>query len=151
MKITSVLNTVPSPLATLARLTGLRRVDDNSGVTVHRFGRYLRTLGPGWHWTLPLADRVGHPVRLIGHHLDVPTDDTAGVHADLYYQILDPARAGPALDRVDQLVRQQARDALDALPRPADPAPQPAEALKAELNRRIAGHGLRVIRCSVHA
>ena len=44
MKITSVLNTVPSPLATLARLTGLRRVDDNSGVTVHRFGRYLRTL-----------------------------------------------------------------------------------------------------------
>ena len=149
MKMTAVLNVVPSPLATLARLTGLRRVDDDSGVTVHRFGRYLRTLGPGWHWTLPLADRLGPPVRLIGHHLDVPTDGPDGAHADLYYQILDPSRAGPALDRVDQLVRQQTRDALDALP--SDVAHPPSDALKAELNRRIAGHGLRVIRCSVHA
>ena len=75
--------------------------------------------------------------------------DADGAHADLYYQILDPSRAGPALDRVDQLVRQQTRDALDALP--PDVAHPPADALKAELNRRIAGHGLRVIRCSVHA
>ena len=146
MKMTSVLNAVPSPVATLARLTGLRHVDDNSGVTVRRFGRYLRTLGPGWHWTLPWIDRLGRPVRLIGHHLDVPA---GGSHADLYYQILDPARAGPALDRVDQLVQEQARGALDALPR--TDGVTPAEALKAELNRRVAGHGLRVIRCSLHA
>ena len=95
---------------------------------------------------MPWIDHLGRPVRLIGHHLDVPTD---GARADLYYQILDPARAGPALDRVDQLVQEQARGALDALPR--TDGVTPAEALKAELNRRVAGHGLRVIRCSLHA
>ena len=150
MKMTNVLEAVPSPLATLARLTGLRHVDDNSGVTVRRFGRYLRTLGPGWHWTLPWIDRLGRPVRLIGHHLDVPA---GGSHADLYYQILDPARAGPALDSVDQLVRREARDVLDTLARgTGDGADRPpADTLKAEINRRVAGHGLRVIRCSLHA
>ncbi|WP_146907442.1 hypothetical protein [Arenimonas daejeonensis] len=68
-------------------------------VTVHRFGRFVRALGPGWRWTLPGLDQLGQPVCLIGHHLDIP--DATGAHAELYYQILDPAQAGEALDRVD--------------------------------------------------
>lgn len=144
----SFVSTLPSPLETLARVTGLHRVGDDSGVTVHRFGRYHRTLGPGWHWTLPAVERVGRPVRLIGHHVDVPAD---GARADLYYQILDPERAGPALDQADQFVQQQARAALAELPAQDDTGRTPAESLKAELNRRVARHGLRVIRCSLVA
>jgi regulator of protease activity HflC (stomatin/prohibitin superfamily) len=136
-----------SPRAALGRVTGLHYVDDNSGVTVHRFGRYVRTLGPGWHWILPAVDRLGRPVRLIGHHVDVPAD---GAHADLYYQILDPARAGAALDRVDALVEAQARDAIAAMPLRPEPGRSLSELLKTELNRRVAAHGLRVIRCSLH-
>ena len=142
----SLVTALPSPLATLAKVTGLHRVGDDSGVTVHRFGRYHRALGPGWHWTLPAVERVGPPIRLIGHHVDVPAGEA---HADLYYQILDPARAGPALEQADQLVQQQARDALATLPAGGGSGVSPAEALKAELNRRVARHGLRVIRCSV--
>jgi regulator of protease activity HflC (stomatin/prohibitin superfamily) len=145
MKMFSFVSALPSPLETLARVTGVRRVDDDSGVVVHRFGRYHRTLGPGWHWTLPAVERLGRPVRLIGHHVDVPA---GSAHADLYYQILDPARAGAALEKSDQLVQQQARAALADLP-PAAAGRSRADALKAELNRRVAGHGLRVIRCSL--
>ncbi|WP_290591208.1 hypothetical protein [Arenimonas sp. SCN 70-307] len=136
------------PLAPLAWLTGLRRVPDNSVVTVHRFGRFVRALGPGWRWTLPGLDQLGQPVCLIGHHLDIPAD--SGAHAELYYQILDPAQAGEALDRVDALVTDQAREALASLAAANDDAPSLAETLKAELNRRLGRMGLRVIRCALH-
>ena len=137
---------LPLPLASLAWLTGFRRVPDNCVVTVHRFGRFVRALGAGWRWTVPGVDQLGQPVCLIGHHLDIA--DAAGAHAELYYQILDPSRAGEALDRVDALVTDQALAALATLgefPRPL------ADALKTELNRRIGSLGLRVIRCSLHA
>lgn len=135
---------LPLPLASLAWLTGFRRVPDNCVVTVHRFGRFVRALGAGWRWTLPGLDQLGQPVCLIGHHLDIP--DATGAHAELYYQILDPAQAGEALDQVDALVTDQARAALAMLgARPM------ADALKTELNLRVSRMGLRVIRCSLHA
>ncbi len=138
----------PLPLAGLAWLTGFRRVPDNAVVTKHRFGRFVGALGPGWHWTLPGLDSLGQPVCLIGHHLDIPAEP--GTNAELYYQILDPAQAGEALDRVDALVSDQAREALASLRDLADATRPVAEALKAELNRRVARLGLRVIRCSLH-
>lgn len=138
----------PLPLAGLAWLLGVRRVPANTSVTVHRFGRFRRALGPGWHWTVPGLDQLGAPVCLIGHHVDVPA--RAGAHAELYYQILDPAQAGEALDRVDALVTDQARDALASLQDLADSTRPLADALKAELNRRVARLGLRVIRCALH-
>ncbi len=148
MTFMSPLLPLPMPLAPLAWLTGLRRVPDNSVVTVHRFGRFVRALGPGWRWTLPGLDQLGQPVCLIGHHLDIPAD--SGAHAELYYQILDPAQAGEALDRVDALVTDQAREALASLVAANDDAPSLAETLKAELNRRLGRMGLRVIRCALH-
>jgi regulator of protease activity HflC (stomatin/prohibitin superfamily) len=149
MAMMSPLLPLPLPLAPIAWLTGFRRIPDNCVVTVHRFGRFVRALGPGWRWTVPGLDRLGQPVCLIGHHLDVPGDP--GTHAELYYQILDPAQAGEALDRVDALVSDQARDALASLQALADSTRPLAEALKAELNRRVSRLGLRVIRCSLHA
>lgn len=146
MTIQNPLIPLPLPLSSLAWLTGFRRVPDNCVVTVHRFGRFVRALGAGWRWTLPGLDKLGTPVCLIGHHLDVP--DATGAHAELYYQILDPAQAGEALDRVDALVTDQVRDALASLQ--PDTAPGLADALKSELNRRVSRMGLRVIRCALH-
>ncbi|GAB2498779.1 hypothetical protein [Arenimonas alkanexedens] len=139
----SPLLPLPLPLASVAWLTGFRRVPDNCVVTVHRFGRFVRALGAGWRWTVPGLDQLGQPVCLIGHHLDVSAE--AGGHAELYYQILDPAQAGADLDRVDALVTDQARDVLATLPSPA------VEQFKAEINRRVAAMGLRVIRCDLRA
>lgn len=149
MKNTQSLLPLPMPLAGLAWVTGFRRVPDNCVVTVHRFGRFVRALRAGWRWTLPGLDHLGQPVCLIGHHLDIP--DATGAHAELYYQILDPAQAGEALDRVDAVVSAQARDALASLPSLADATRPRADVLKTELNRRIARMGLRVTRLSLHA
>ena len=147
MAIQNPLIPLPLPLSSLAWLTGFRRVPDNCVVTVHRFGRFVRALGAGWRWTVPGLDKLGTPVCLIGHHLDVP--DATGAHAELYYQILDPAQAGEALDRVDALVTDQVRDALASLE--PDATTSLADALKSEINRRVGRLGLRVIRCSLHA
>ena len=137
MTFMSPLLPLPLPLAPLAWITGFRRVPDNSVVTVHRFGRFVRALGPGWRWTLPGLDHLGQPVCLIGHHLSVVGAE--GTEAELYYQILDPALAGEALDDVDTLVIQEALRLLDA--------PQDAQSLKTALNQALGPKGLRVIRC----
>ena len=120
---------------------GWRRVPPGCAATLRRGGRYRDALGPGWHWLLPGVERLGTPIPLIGHQLAVRT---TRAQAALHFQILEPGRAGAALDQVDDLVDAQARDALRSFP---DAAP---EAIKTELNRRVASLGLRVVRCSLH-
>lgn len=139
MTFMSPLLPLPMPLAPLAWLSGFRRVPDNSVVTVHRFGRFIRALGPGWRWTLPGLDQLGRPVCLIGHHLSVV--GAQGAQAELHYQILDPALAGEDLDDIDALVVREALPLLDA--------PIGSEALKVTMNQQLGPKGLRVIRCRV--
>jgi regulator of protease activity HflC (stomatin/prohibitin superfamily) len=126
-------------LVAVAAATGWRRVPAGCVATLQRRGRYRQALDPGWHWLVPGVERLGPAVPLIGHQLDVRT---TAAQAALHFQILEPGRAGAALDSVDDWVGAQAREALRNQP---DAAP---EALKHELNRRIAPHGLRVVRCT---
>jgi regulator of protease activity HflC (stomatin/prohibitin superfamily) len=128
------------PLAIAA--LGLRRVPAQRVMTIRRFGRYHRTLAPGWHWVAPGIDRAGLEVDLINHHLHVSGADNSR-QAEFYYQIVEPEKAGETLDRVDDWVASQAREAL------AETGQSPDQ-LKTELNRRVGGMGLRVIRCSLH-
>jgi regulator of protease activity HflC (stomatin/prohibitin superfamily) len=118
---------------------GWRRVPPGCVATLQRAGRYRRTLDPGQHWIIPVLDTVGPNVPLIGHHLAVRT---TAAHAALHFQILEPQRAGATLDSVDAWMGAQARETLRRLP---DAAP---DLLKSELNRAVAEHGLRVVRCS---
>ena len=118
---------------------GWRRVPAGCVASLNRGGRYRRPLDPGWHWLVPGVERLGPPVALIGHRLDVRT---TAAHAALHFQILEPERVGAGLDGVDDWVGAQAREALRATP------DAPPEVLKLELNRRVEAHGLRVVRCS---
>ena len=128
------------PLAIIA--LGLRKVPAQRVMTIRRFGRYRRTLAPGWHWVAPGIDRAGLEVDLINHHLHVSGADSSR-QAEFYYQIVEPEKAGETLDRVDDWVASQAREAM------AESGQSPDQ-LKTELNRRVVGMGLRVIRCSLH-
>ncbi len=128
------------PLAIVA--LGLRRVPAQRVMTIRRFGRYRRTLAPGWHWVAPGIDRAGLEVDLINHHLHVSGADSSR-QAEFYYQIVEPEKAGETLDRVDDWVACQAREAM------AETGQSPDQ-FKTELNRRVVGMGLRVIRCSLH-
>ena len=118
--------------------TGLRRIPAQRVATVRRLGRYRRTLGPGWHWLSPL-ERKGASIDLLNHHLHFARGD---VEAELYYQILDPEKAGETLERMDDFVAEEAREAAVA---------RTTSEFKLELNRRVAPKGLRVVRCALHA
>ncbi len=135
-------------------LLTIRRVPEGQAWTVHRFGRYLRTLRPGRHAVWPLLDRVARQVSLTGHHIEWPAPQAgdAQARADLYFQILDPLQTGDGLDAVDELVATQVEAALTRIAAPASAdAPMLADRLKDELNQRLGGKGLRVIRCALHA
>jgi regulator of protease activity HflC (stomatin/prohibitin superfamily) len=117
--------------------TGLRRVPAQRAATVRRFGRYRRTVGPGWHWMLPI-ERTGKPVELLNHHLHVQRGER---QAELYYQILEPEKAGEALENVDAFVAEKVRETADA---------RTTSEFKLDLNRLVAPKGLRVVRCALH-
>lgn len=133
---------IAAALALAIVALGLRKVPAQRVMTVRRFGRYRRTLAPGWHWMAPGIDRAGLGVDLLNHHLQVSGADSLR-QADFYYQIVEPEKAGETLDRVDDWVASQAREAM------AETGQSPDQ-LKTELNRRVGGMGLRVIRCSLH-
>jgi regulator of protease activity HflC (stomatin/prohibitin superfamily) len=120
---------------------GVRRVPAQRVLAVRRLGR-VRAVGPGWHWLVPVLDRVGPGIDLMGHHLHVRGPGSK--QAELHFQILDPDKTGEQIDQVDAFVAAQAREALGE-------AGRTPEQLKQELNRRVGRLGLRVIRCSLHA
>lgn len=129
----------------------LRRVPEGQALVIQRLGRYLRTLGPGWHLTVPVLDRATHRVTLLGHHVEVPAGRQPSGF-DIYYQILEPSQTGHAIAEVDALVQREAQERLEALAAEAESADGPALAtrLKDELNRQVNRLGLMVIRCQLH-
>jgi regulator of protease activity HflC (stomatin/prohibitin superfamily) len=135
-------------------LAGLRRVPEDTVCTVHRFGRYARTLTPGLRFTLPFIDHIAHRVRLVGHQVELAPqaiDADVAARGAVYYQILEPERAGNVLDDVDALVEREAVSSLIALV--AEPVRDEAAALalrlKTDLNLRLGALGLRVTRCQL--
>lgn len=133
---------VPSLLALICLATivaSLRRVPEGCAFTVHRLGRYVRTLPPGIGFVLPVIERVGQRVSLINHTVSLDEGSSRGA---VYYQILDPRRAGEALESIDQLVAGAARDAVSQISNVGE--------LRQQLNQRLADRGLRVVRCELH-
>ncbi|MCL5777813.1 SPFH/Band 7/PHB domain protein [Limibaculum sp. FT325] len=78
----------------------VRTVPQGEEWTVERFGRYVRTLGPGLRFLWPVIDRVGHKMNMMETVLDIQgqeviTRDNAMVHADAvaFYQVIDASQA----------------------------------------------------------
>jgi regulator of protease activity HflC (stomatin/prohibitin superfamily) len=137
-------------LAGSTALGGLRRVPAGTVCTVHRFGRYVRTLRPGLHFTWPLLDSIAHRVNLIGHQIDLSPQPDSRCGAVVYFQILEPERAGEALEQVDSMVEREARRRLSALVRcEASEVAGIAARLKQELNTQLGVLGLRITRCQL--
>jgi regulator of protease activity HflC (stomatin/prohibitin superfamily) len=153
----SLFLTLPPLLFAIALIAiAVKRVPDGEAWTVHRFGKHLRTLRPGWWLVWPGLDRIARHVSLIGHHVAVPVRSlgAADASADLYYQILDPVQVGMTLESVDDVVIREADDAVSTLaarlPQQNGWSAAAADALKQEINSRVTRMGLRVIRCALH-
>lgn len=93
----------------------VRFVPRGQSHTVHRRGRFLRSLQPGLHFIVPLIDQVSHKVDMKGRALtlhceQLASKDECPVIADgvLYFQILDARKAAERLTTLDDAARNLA-------------------------------------------
>ncbi|MBF0614391.1 MAG: SPFH/Band 7/PHB domain protein [Magnetococcales bacterium] len=87
-------------LAILFVALGVRVVPQGLEYTVERWGRYIRTLSPGFNVIIPIVDRIGAKMNMMEQVLDVPsqeviTKDNAMVRVDgvIFFQVLVAAKA----------------------------------------------------------
>ena len=101
--VTIVLVTAFLVIATRAFLT----VPQGYQFTLERFGKFKKTLEPGFHVVVPFIERVGRRMNVMEQVLDVPrqeviTKDNAMVAIDavVFYQVLDAAKAAYEVDNL---------------------------------------------------
>jgi regulator of protease activity HflC (stomatin/prohibitin superfamily) len=75
--------------------------------TLERFGRYKKTLEPGFHLITPFFEEVGRKVNMMEQVLDVPRQEVIskdnamlGVDAVVFFQVLDAAKAAYEVDNL---------------------------------------------------
>lgn len=89
-----------SVFAILMVLLSVKVVPQGMEYTVERFGRYTKTLMPGFNTIWPIFDRIGRKMIMMEQVMDVPsqeviTKDNAMVTVDgvVFYQVMDAAKA----------------------------------------------------------
>lgn len=134
-------------------LFSLKRIPAGQAYTVHRFGRYCRTLSSGVHWILPLVERVAHRVSLTGRALRIEPQAlaaggaNAAVRGTVWYQVLDPERVDSEFDHLDDVVLTEVRSALRRLDDSESAgACSLNDALKLEANGELRQHGVVITR-----
>ncbi len=79
--------------------------------TIERFGKYTKTLTPGFHIIVPYVDRIAHKINMMERVLNVPsqdviTRDNAVVRVDgvVFFQVLNAAKASYEVNQLEYAV-----------------------------------------------
>jgi regulator of protease activity HflC (stomatin/prohibitin superfamily) len=98
-------------LAAVGIFKAITTVPQGYEYTVERFGRYIKTLGPGLGIIVPFIDRIGSKMNMMEQVLEVPsqeviTRDNAMVQVDgvAFYQVLDAARASYEVNQIENAI-----------------------------------------------
>ncbi len=98
-------------LAAVGIFKAITTVPQGYEYTVERFGRYIKTLGPGLGIIVPFIDRIGSKMNMMEQVLEVPsqeviTRDNAMVQVDgvAFYQVLDAARASYEVNEIENAI-----------------------------------------------
>lgn len=85
-----------------------RIVPQGMEYTVETFGKYTRTLRPGFHIVIPIWQAVGRKLNMMEQVMDVPTQevitkDNAMVAVDgvVFFQVIDAAKAAYEVSRLE--------------------------------------------------
>lgn len=88
--------------------SAFKTVPQGMEFTVQRFGKYTKTLTPGFHFIFPFIDQIGYKMNMRERVVDVPnqeviTKDNAMVSVDavVFVQVMDAARAAYEVDSLD--------------------------------------------------
>ena len=107
----SVFVLVLLALAIITLFKAIKTVPQGYEYTVERFGRYIKTLGPGLGIILPFVDRIGSRMNMMEQVLEVPsqeviTKDNAMVQVDgvAFFQVLDAAKATYEVNRLENAI-----------------------------------------------
>jgi len=83
----------------------IRIVPEQQAWVVEQFGKFQRTMGPGFHLVIPVVQKVAYKQILKEEVIDVPpqlciTRDNVQVSVDgvLYLQVMDPGKASYGID-----------------------------------------------------
>ncbi len=75
--------------------------------TLERFGRYKKTMDPGFHIMVPFIEAVGRKMNMMEQVLDVPRQEVisrdnamVAIDAVVFYQVLDAAKAAYEVDNL---------------------------------------------------
>lgn len=136
---------------------GIKRIPEGQVYTLRRLGKPAGTLAAGTHVVLPFIESIAHKISVAGYTLAVdehpadPADRTGALRGRVWWQVLDPERADAVIDRADDLIRRQLRDAVQRTDPSVAPDPQARnQRIKQTLNGSLRERGVLVTRVELN-
>mgnify|MGYP005858452207 CR=1 FL=1 len=103
---------IAAAVALVVGALAVQRVPQGFEFCLERFGRFRRTLAPGAHLVLPLADRVGARQDMRERSMELPRVEMLGrdrvpveVDAVAFFQVVDAARASYEVEDLNASLR----------------------------------------------
>jgi regulator of protease activity HflC (stomatin/prohibitin superfamily) len=144
-------------LAAVVVALSVKRIPEGQVYTLRRLGRPAGTLTAGTHLVVPLVERIAHKISITGYTLAVDermadeASDAGKLRGRVWWQVLDPERAEAVIDRADDMIRLQLRDAVQhAATSEAQDLRSRNQRIKQTLNTSLRERGVLVTRVELN-
>ncbi|HXE65509.1 MAG TPA: SPFH domain-containing protein [Rhodanobacteraceae bacterium] len=144
-------------LAAVVVAFSVKRIPEGQVYTLRRLGKPAGTLTAGTHLVVPLIERIAHKISITGYTLAVDermADDAIearNLRGRVWWQVLDPERAEAVIDRADDMIRLQLRDAVQrAAETEAQDQRSRNQRIKQTLNTSLRERGVLVTRVELN-
>ncbi|MBU6415882.1 MAG: hypothetical protein KJS83_01785 [Xanthomonadaceae bacterium] len=144
-------------LAAVVVALSVKRIPEGQVYTLRRLGKPAGTLTAGTHLVVPLIERIAHKISITGYTLAVDermaddATDARNLRGRVWWQVLDPERAEAVIDRADDMIRLQLRDAVQrAATAEAQDLRSRNQRIKQTLNTSLRERGVLVTRVELN-